>query len=54
VPEVILRRYARRLAGWPPSNGARIAEVARTLEVACFLRYYLPVTTDRKRPVWAH
>ena len=47
VPEAILRRYARRLAGRPPSVGARIAEPARTLELACFLRYCLLFTTDQ-------
>lgn len=47
VPEVILRRCARRLASRRPFAGARIVEPARTLEVACFLRYCLLVTTDR-------
>jgi len=47
VPEGLLRRYARRLAERPPSIGARIQEPARTLEVACFLRYCLLITTDR-------
>jgi hypothetical protein len=46
VPEAMLRRYARRLAWRPPFAGARIVEPARTLEVACFLRYCLLVTTD--------
>lgn len=46
VPDVILRRYARRLASRPPAVGARIAEPARTIEVACFLRYCLLATTD--------
>lgn len=47
VPEAILRRYARRLASRRPFAGARIVEPARTLEVACFLRYCLLVTTDQ-------
>src|SRR5260221_2163344 len=46
VPDVILRRYARRLASRPPAVGARIADPARTIEVACFLRYCLLATTD--------
>ena len=47
VPEAILRRYARRLASRRPFAGARIVEPARTLEVACFLRYCLLATTDQ-------
>ncbi len=47
VPEAMLRRYARRLASRRPFAGARIVEPARTLEVACFLRYCLLVTTDQ-------
>jgi TnpA family transposase len=47
VLEAILRRYARRLASRRPFAGARIVEPARTLEVACFLRYCLLVTTDQ-------
>jgi hypothetical protein len=47
VPEGLLRRYARRLAARPPAIGARIREPARTLEVACFLRYCLLIATDR-------
>ena len=46
VQNVILRRYARRLASRPPAVGARIAEPVRTIEVACFLRYCLLATTD--------
>ena len=42
----MLRRYARRLASRHPFAGARMSEPARTLEVACFLRYCLLVTTD--------
>jgi hypothetical protein len=46
LPEAILRRYARRLASRAPAVAARIAEPARTIEVACFLRYCLMVSTD--------
>jgi len=42
-----IARYAKRLASRPPSVGARIKEPARTVEVACFLRYCLLVTTDQ-------
>ncbi|MFC0594579.1 Tn3-like element IS1071 family transposase, partial [Ottowia pentelensis] len=41
------RRYARRLVSRPPSAGAKIKEPARTVEVACFLRYCLFTTTDQ-------
>jgi hypothetical protein len=37
--DVLVRRYARRIAGRPPSVSSRIKEPARTLEVSCFLRY---------------
>jgi hypothetical protein len=47
VPDELLRRYARRLAARLPSIGARIQEPVRSLEVACFLRYGLLITTDR-------
>ncbi len=47
LPDVLLRRYARKLANRPPSIGARIQEPGRTLEVACFLRYGLLMNTDR-------
>ena len=47
IPDLILRRYARRLASRPPSAGAKIKEPARTVEVACFLRYCLFTTTDQ-------
>ena len=47
VPDPILRRYARRLTSRPPSVGARIQEPARTIEVACFLRYCLLSATDQ-------
>lgn len=40
-------RYARRLVSRPPSAGAKIKEPARTVEVACFLRYCLFTTTDQ-------
>ena len=46
LPDLILRRYARRLAARPPSAGAKIKEPART-EVACFLRYCLLTATDQ-------
>ena len=42
-----IARYAKRLASRPPSVGARIKEPARTVEVACFLRYCLQLTTDQ-------
>jgi TnpA family transposase len=47
IPDLILRRYARRLVSRPPSAGAKIKEPARTVEVACFLRYCLFATTDQ-------
>jgi hypothetical protein len=47
VPDDLVRRYARRLANRPPAIGARIKEPARTIEVACFLRYCLLINTDR-------
>lgn len=47
IPDLILRRYARRLVSRPPSAGAKIKEPARTVEVACFLRYCLFTTTDQ-------
>jgi len=47
VPDDLVRRYARHLANRPPAIGARIKEPARTIEVACFLRYCLLVNTDR-------
>jgi hypothetical protein len=46
LPEAIVRRYARRLASRAPAVAARIAEPTRTIEVACFLRYCLMVSTD--------
>jgi hypothetical protein len=46
MPDAILRRCARRLAGRPPAIGARIGGPVRTIEVACFLRYCLLATTD--------
>jgi TnpA family transposase len=46
-PDDLLRRYARRLAGRPPSAGALIQEPARSVEAACFLRYCLLLATDR-------
>jgi TnpA family transposase len=47
LPDLLLRRYARRLASRPPSAGAKIKEPARTVEVACFLRYALLTATDQ-------
>jgi TnpA family transposase len=47
VPDAVLGRYARRLASRAPAVAARVAEPARTIEVACFLRYTLLRTTDR-------
>lgn len=47
LPDLIVRRYARRLASRPPSAGAKIREPARTVEVACFLRYCLLTATDQ-------
>ncbi len=46
VPDAVLSRYARRLVSRAPAVAARIAEPARTIEVACFLRYALLRTTD--------
>ena len=46
LPDAIVRRYALRLAGRAPAVAARIAEPARTIEVACFLRYCLLTQTD--------
>jgi TnpA family transposase len=46
LPESIVRRYARRLANRAPAVAARIAEPTRTIEVACFLRYSLMMSTD--------
>ncbi|MEJ8860056.1 Tn3 family transposase, partial [Variovorax robiniae] len=45
--DVLVRRYARRMAGRPPSVSARIKEPARTLELSCFLRYCLLTATDQ-------
>ncbi len=47
LSDAIVRRYARRLAARAPAVAARIAEPARTIEVACFLRHCLLVSTDR-------
>ena len=47
LPDLLVRRYARRMASRPPSAGAKIKEPARTVEVACFLRYCLLSTTDQ-------
>ena len=45
--DVLVRRYARRMATRPPSVSARIKEPARTVEMACFLRYGLLTATDQ-------
>jgi hypothetical protein len=45
--DVLVRRYARRMATRPPSISARIKEPARTVEMACFLRYCLLTATDQ-------
>lgn len=46
-PDALMRRYARRLASRPPSAGRLIVEPGRSIEVACFLRYRLLLSTDR-------
>ena len=43
----LVRRYARRMATRPPSVSERVKEPARTVELACFLRYCLLTTTDQ-------
>jgi hypothetical protein len=45
--DTLVRRYARRMATRPPSISARIKEPARTVEMACFLRYCLLTATDQ-------
>lgn len=45
--DVLVRRYARRMTTRPPSVSARIKEPARTVEVACFLRYCLLTASDQ-------
>ena len=45
--DVLVRRYARRMATRPPSVSARIKEPARTVEVACFLRECLLTASDQ-------
>ena len=47
ISDAIVRRYARRLAARAAAVAARIAEPARTIELACFLHYCLLVSTDR-------
>jgi hypothetical protein len=46
IVEAIVRRYARRLASRAPAVAARIAEPTRTIEVACFWRYSLMISTE--------
>ena len=45
--DVLVRRFAHRLAARSPSLSARIKEPARTLEVGSFLRYCLLTATDQ-------
>jgi len=45
--DALVRRYARRMAARPPSISERIKEPARTVEMACFLRYCLLTATDQ-------
>ena len=45
--DALVRRYARRMAARPPSISERIKEPARTVEIACFLRYCLLTATDQ-------
>ena len=45
--DTLVRRYARRMATRPPSISERIKEPARTVEMACFLRYCLLTATDQ-------
>lgn len=45
--DVLVRRFAHRLAARSPSLSARIKEPARTLEMGCFLRYCLLTATDQ-------
>jgi hypothetical protein len=45
--DALVRRYARRMATRPPSISERIKEPARTVEMACFLRYCLLTATDQ-------
>ena len=45
--DVLVRRFARRLAARSPSLSARIKEPARTVELGCFLRYCLLTATDQ-------
>lgn len=47
LPDLLVRRYARRMASRPPSAGAKIKEPARSVEVACVLRYCLLIATDQ-------
>ncbi|ABM96848.1 putative TnpA family transposase (plasmid) [Methylibium petroleiphilum PM1] len=47
INNVLVRRYARRMASRAPSVNARVKEPARTVETACFLRYCLLTATDQ-------
>ncbi|WP_137910022.1 MULTISPECIES: Tn3 family transposase [unclassified Burkholderia] len=45
--DAIVRHYARRCAGRPPSISKRIEAQSRRLEAACFMRYSLCMSTDQ-------
>ncbi len=45
--DAVVRHYARRCAGRPPSVSKRIAPQNRRLEAACFMRYALCTSTDQ-------
>jgi TnpA family transposase len=45
--DLVVRRYARRVAARAPSVNARVKEPARTVEMCCFLRYCLLTATDQ-------
>lgn len=47
LSDLVVQRYARRLASRRPSAGAKIKEPARTLEIACVLRNCLLTATDQ-------
>lgn len=46
VTDVTVRQYARRCANRSPSASKRVTSARRTLEVACFLRHALCVSSD--------
>ncbi|CAE6965459.1 Tn3 family transposase [Paraburkholderia domus] len=45
--DAIVRHYARRCAGRPPSANKRITPPSRRFEAACFMRYALCTATDQ-------